>query len=76
MVATWLMVFLKQDRLAEWYVREVDSGKDLTDHIRWVKFSGASWDKDDQGFYYSRYAQPSEEERLNKANSSQKALLS
>ena len=56
----------------EWYVREVDSGKDLTDHIRWVKFSGASWDKDDQGFYYSRYAQPSEEERLSKANYDQK----
>lgn len=56
----------------EWYVREVDSGKDLTDHIRWVKFSGASWDKEDQGFYYSRYAQPSEEERLSKANYDQK----
>ncbi|MFZ0774485.1 MAG: hypothetical protein WCA49_13595 [Candidatus Sulfotelmatobacter sp.] len=42
----------------EWHVRDVGSGKDLTDDLKWVKFSGASWTKDNQGFYYSRYDEP------------------
>jgi prolyl oligopeptidase len=42
----------------EWHVRDVDTGKDLPDDINWVKFSGASWTKDNKGFYYSRYDDP------------------
>ena len=42
----------------EWHVRDVDTGKDLTDDIKWVKFSGASWTKDGKGFFYSRYDEP------------------
>jgi prolyl oligopeptidase len=42
----------------EWKVRDVATGKDLTDHLKWVKFSGASWTSDGAGFYYSRYDEP------------------
>ena len=42
----------------EWHVRDVDTGKDLSDDLKWVKFSGASWSKDNKGFYYSRYDEP------------------
>jgi prolyl oligopeptidase len=42
----------------EWHVRNIDSGKDLPDDLKWVKFSGASWTKDNKGFYYSRYDEP------------------
>jgi prolyl oligopeptidase len=42
----------------EWHVRDIDTGKDLPDDLKWVKFSGASWTKDGKGFYYSRYAEP------------------
>jgi len=42
----------------EWHVRDVDTGKDLPDLIKWVKFSGASWSKDGKGFYYSRFDEP------------------
>ena len=42
----------------EWHVRDVDTGKDLPDCIKWVKFSGASWTKDGKGFFYSRYDEP------------------
>ena len=42
----------------EWHVRDVDTGKDLPDVIKWVKFSSASWSKDGKGFYYSRYDEP------------------
>jgi prolyl oligopeptidase len=42
----------------EWHVRDVGTGKELPDSIKWVKFSGASWTKDGKGFFYSRYDEP------------------
>ena len=42
----------------EWKVRDVETGKDLSDHLKWVKFSGASWTRDSKGFFYSRYDEP------------------
>ncbi len=45
----------------EWHVRDVDTGKDLPDLIKWVKFSGASWTKDGKGFFYSRYDEPKQD---------------
>jgi prolyl oligopeptidase len=44
----------------EWKVRDVESGKDLNDDLKWVKFSGASWTPDGKGFFYSRYDEPKE----------------
>jgi prolyl oligopeptidase len=43
----------------EWKVREIESGRDLPDTIKWVKSSSASWTKDGKGFFYSRYDAPS-----------------
>lgn len=42
----------------EWRVRDIDTGVDLADHLKWIKFSGASWTPDGKGFYYSRYSEP------------------
>jgi prolyl oligopeptidase len=58
----------------EWHVREIASGRDLADHLKWVKFSGASWTKDGRGFFYSRYDEPSEGEKLTQANYFQKVF--
>lgn len=52
----------------EWRVRDVRTATDLPDVIKWVKFSGASWTKDGNGFYYSRYDEPTEAAKLTKAN--------
>ena len=41
-----------------WHIKDVASGKDLKDELRWVKFSGARWDGSSQGFFYSRYPAP------------------
>jgi prolyl oligopeptidase len=41
-----------------YYVRELGSGKQLPDLIKWVKFSGISWTKDGKGFFYGRYPEP------------------
>ncbi len=42
----------------QWRVRRVDTGEDLADDLRWVKFSGAAWLPDGSGFFYSRYDEP------------------
>ncbi|MFO0973997.1 MAG: prolyl oligopeptidase family serine peptidase [Phycisphaerae bacterium] len=42
----------------EWKVRDVATGKDTPDVLKWIKFSGASWKKDGSGFFYSRYDEP------------------
>ncbi len=56
----------------EWRVRDVRTGKDLPDVVKWVKFSGASWTKDGKGFFYSRYDEPKANEALSGANYYQK----
>ena len=42
----------------EWRVRDVETAKDLSDHLKWVKFSIVSWTRDGKGFFYSRYDEP------------------
>ncbi|HEY0394764.1 MAG TPA: prolyl oligopeptidase family serine peptidase [Candidatus Elarobacter sp.] len=52
----------------EWHVRDVATGKDLPDIVRWSKFSGASWKRDGSGFFYSRYDEPASETKYKDAN--------
>ncbi|MEL4894661.1 prolyl oligopeptidase family serine peptidase [Crocosphaera sp. Alani8] len=56
----------------EWKVREIETGKDLSDHLKWTKFTGTSWTKDNQGFFYSRYDEPNEKTKLEDTNYYQK----
>jgi prolyl oligopeptidase len=56
----------------EWKVRDVATGKDLGDHLKWSKFSGAAWTPDNKGFFYSRYDEPHEKTKLEEANYFQK----
>ncbi|MBC8424150.1 S9 family peptidase [bacterium] len=51
-----------------WYVRDIDTGQDLDDKVEWSKFSGASWDETNEGFYYSRYDAPTEGDEYEDAN--------
>ena len=39
----------------EIHVRDIETGKDTEELLKWIKFSGASWTKDGGGFFYSRY---------------------
>lgn len=56
----------------EWKVRDIETGEDLQDHLKWIKFSGASWTHDHQGFFYSRYDEPNEKTQLEDVNYYQK----
>ena len=52
----------------EWKVRDVATGLDYPEHIRWVKFSGVEWTPDTEGFYYGRFPEPAAGEDLKGAN--------
>jgi prolyl oligopeptidase len=56
----------------QWKVRDIATGKDLSDDVQWVKFSGASWKKDGSGFFYSRYDAPPAADQLKQVNYFQK----
>ena len=56
----------------EFRVRDVATGKDLDDVVKWVKFSGASWAKDGSGFFYSRFDEPKSGDALKGKNEFQK----
>lgn len=58
-----------------WRVRDVASGEDLEDEIRWSKFSSASWRRDGSGFYYSRYAEPDASTQFKDENYDQKVYF-
>lgn len=50
----------------EIYIKNIESGKNIEDHIEWVKFSGITWHQN--GFYYSRYDAPESGKELSKIN--------
>jgi prolyl oligopeptidase len=56
----------------EWKVRDVETGEDRDDLLKWVKFSGAAWTKDNAGIFYSRYDEPKEGTEFVGANYFQK----
>lgn len=51
-----------------WRVRDIATGKNLPDEIRWAKFTLASWRKDGSGFYYAGYDAPTDSQILKTAS--------
>ena len=41
-----------------WRIRDVATGKDLPDVLRWTKFESVAWRSDGDGFYYYRFERP------------------
>lgn len=60
---------------SEWRVRDVKTGKDLPDLIRWTKFADAAWTPDGKAFYYQRFPEPSDKAALTEANKFAKVYL-
>ena len=73
-----LIAYAKSDGGSDWqvwHVREVATGKDLPDQLRWSKFGGAAWRKDGSGFYYTAYEPPKTGEVLKAANEYEKLMF-
>jgi prolyl oligopeptidase len=59
----------------EWKVREVATGQDAQDVVKWVKFSAAEWLPNGQGFFYGRFPEPRRGDDLKGANYHQKVYF-
>tara|TARA_B100000459_G_scaffold43059_1_gene21896 strand:- start:550 stop:2661 length:2112 start_codon:yes stop_codon:yes gene_type:complete len=57
-----------------WKIMNIETGKVLDDELNWAKFSGASWENDDSGFYYRKYDEP-DGELLKELNESPKLMF-
>jgi prolyl oligopeptidase len=42
----------------ELFVRDVATGRDLPDRVRWAKFTSITWRKDGSAFFYIRFPEP------------------
>ncbi|GAO77140.1 MULTISPECIES: prolyl oligopeptidase family protein [unclassified Sphingopyxis] len=65
------LLYSVQDGGTDWRivrVKDVATGQDLSDEVRWVKFSALDWAKDGSGFYYSRFPEPKEGEAFQSLN--------
>jgi len=56
----------------EWKIRDVLTGQDTGDDLKWLKSTSASWMKDGSGVYYSGYDKPSEASKMTAANYNEK----
>lgn len=56
----------------EIFVKNLETGELLSDHIQWVKFSGISCYKN--GFFYSAYDKPTQGAELSASNTGQKVF--
>ena len=57
----------------EFFVIDIATKTKLNDHLKWVKFSGASWQGN--GFYYNRYDAPEPGKELTSKNESPKVYF-
>ena len=57
-----------------WKIMNIETGEVLDDELNWAKFSGASWENDDSGFYYRKYDEP-DGELLKELNESPKLMF-
>jgi len=56
----------------EFRVRSVETGRDMQDTIRFVKFSDISWTKDNRGFFYSGYGESVSGDSMTSVNRNQR----
>jgi prolyl oligopeptidase len=54
------------------YIRDFNTGKQLADTVKWLKFTGINWTKDGNGFFYSRFPTPEAGKELQSALRDQK----
>jgi prolyl oligopeptidase len=59
----------------DWRVKDVTTGKDMPDLLKWLKNAEAAWTHDGKGFYYSRYDEPAPGTEMQAANYFQKLFF-
>ena len=70
--------FGRQDAGSDWSnvrVLEVETGKELADELKWIKFSSPEWTPDGNGFFYSRFPEPVEGQAFQNLNLNQQVYF-
>jgi prolyl oligopeptidase len=55
------LAYSQTDAGSDWqqiFVIDVETGKQLRDHLKWSRFADIDWNKTGTGFYYTRYPVP------------------
>ena len=68
------LIYTVQDGGTDWRilrVLDVATGQQLSDELRWIKFSGLTWAPDGSGFWYSRFPEPEEGAAFQSLNTNQ-----
>lgn len=71
------LAYAVQDGGTDWRtikVLDVATGA-ISDSVEWVKFSGLAWAKDGSGFYYSRFAAPTDGTKFQALNENQQVFF-
>lgn len=58
-----------------WRVLDVETGDELTDELRWLKFTSVAWLPDESGFFYSRYPEPQRGQEFQSLNLNQQVYF-
>lgn len=57
------LAYSRKESGSDWstlYVLEIDSGKQLPDTLRWIRWGNVVWNAEGTGFYYTRHSEPEE----------------
>lgn len=68
------LIYTVQDGGTDWRilrVLDVATGEQLSDELRWIKFSALTWAPDGSGFWYSRFPAPEEGAAFQSLNTNQ-----
>jgi prolyl oligopeptidase len=55
------LAYTRSEAGSDWrelFVLDVETNKQLDDHLKWIRFGGAEWARDGSGFFYNRYPEP------------------
>jgi len=57
-----------------WKVRDIESGRDVNDTLKYLKFTSVAWDPESAGFYYAKYPDPDPDDRFQSLNREMKVM--
>jgi prolyl oligopeptidase len=61
-----LLAYSRSEAGSDWrlvYVMNVETGEQIGEPLKWVRFEGIEWAKDGSGFFYNRYPEPAPGEK-------------
>ncbi len=59
----------------DWHFRDIATGNDLSDVLRWCKSGSVAWTAENKGLYYSRFPEPPPDQVLTVAAMDQKVFF-